>query len=72
MTVVKLKEAGRNDELGSGSLYLSLCKKLTETMLAQYYLWRYENGRWQSVETLPEFIVQEGEFQTEHSQSFLT
>ena len=69
VTVVNLKEAGRHDELGSGSLYLSLCKKLTETMLAHYHRWIHENGRWQSVETLREFIIQEAEFQTVASET---
>ena len=49
ITVVNLKDAGRHDELGSGSLYLSLCKKLTETMVAHYHRWICENGRCQSV-----------------------
>ena len=35
--VVNLKEAGRHDELGKGALYISLCKKLNETMLTQYH-----------------------------------
>ena len=69
VTVVNVKEAGRHDELGNGSLYLSLCKKLTEGMLAQYHRWIYENGRWQSVETLREFIIQESEFQTVASET---
>ena len=69
VTVVNLKEAGRHDELGSGSLYLSLCKKLTEAMLAHYHRWIHENGRWQSVETLREFIIQEAEFQTVASET---
>ena len=69
VTVVNLKEAGRHDELGNRSLYLSLCKKLTEAMLAQYHRWIYENGRWQSVETLREFIIQEAEFQTVASET---
>ena len=47
VTVVNLKDAGRHDELGSGSLYRSLCKKLTEGMLAHYHRWIHENGRWQ-------------------------
>ena len=69
VTVVNLREAGRHDELGSGSLYLSLCKKLTETMLAHYHRWIHENGRWQSVETLREFVIQEAEFQTVASET---
>ena len=35
-TVVTRKEAGRHEELGSRSLYLSLCKKLTEAILVHY------------------------------------
>jgi len=69
VTVVILKEASRHDELGNRSLYLSLCKKLTEGMLAQYHRWIYEHGRWQSVETLREFIIQESEFQTVASET---
>ena len=69
VTVVNLKEAGRHDELGSGSLYLSLCKKLTEGMLAHYHQWIRENDRWQSVETLRMFIIQEAEFQTIASET---
>ena len=53
--VVNLKEANRHEELGKGTLYVSLCKKLNEStkMVAG----------WESVETLKEFIVQEAEFQ---------
>ncbi|XP_068715766.1 myosin-10-like [Montipora foliosa] len=68
VTVVNLREACRHDELGSGSLYLS-CKKLTEAMLAHYHRWIHENGRWQSVETLRQFIIQEAEFQTVASET---
>jgi len=35
--VVNLKEAGRHHELGKGTLYISLRKKLNETMLTQYH-----------------------------------
>ena len=69
VTVVNLKEAGRHEELGSGSLYFRLCEKLTETMLAHYHRWIYENGRWQSVETLRELIIQEVEFQLVASET---
>ena len=69
VTVVNLKEAGRHHELGSGSLYLSLCKKLTEATLAHYHRWIHDNDRWQSVETLREFIIQVAEFQTVASET---
>ena len=61
VTVVNLREAGRDDDL-------SLCKRLTEAMLVHYHRWIHENGRWQSVETLTEFIFQEAEFQTVASE----
>ena len=34
VTVLNVKEANRHDELGKGTLYISLCKKLNEGMLA--------------------------------------
>ena len=67
--VVNLKEAGRHDELGKGKLYISLCKKLNETMLTQYHRWIFEKSRWESVETLKEFVLQEAEFQTVASET---
>ena len=39
-------------ELGDGSLYLGLQKKLPEIMLTQYQRWIYEKRRQQYVETL--------------------
>ena len=69
VTLVNLKEAGRHEELGSGSLYLILCKKLKEAMLAHYHRWIHVNGCWQSVETLKEFIIQGAEFQTVASET---
>ena len=37
IAVVNLKEAGRSSELGDGSLYLKLQKKMTESMLTRYH-----------------------------------
>ena len=65
VTVVNLKEPSRHDQLGKGTLYIRLCKKLNEGMLAQYHSWIFENHRWESVETLREFVLQEAEFQTD-------
>ena len=67
--VVNLEEVNRHEELGKGTLYVSLCKKLNEPALAHYHRWMYENGRWESVESLKEFIVQEAEFQTVASET---
>ena len=69
VTVVNLKEANRHDELGKGTLYISLCKKLNEGRLAQYHRWIFEHHRWESVETLKELVLQEAEFQTVASET---
>ena len=45
VTVVNLKKGNRHDELGKGTLYISLYKKLNEGMLAQYHRWIFENHR---------------------------
>ena len=50
-------------------LYVSLCRKLNDSTLAHYHRWMFENGRWESVETLKEFIVQEAEFQIVASET---
>ena len=38
-------------------------------MLAQYHRWIFENHRWESVETLKKFMLQEAEFQTVASET---
>ena len=37
IVVVNLKDAGRLEELGDGSLCVKLQKKITKSMLAQYH-----------------------------------
>ena len=56
--VVNLKEADPHEELGNEH-YMSVCAKS----------WMYENGRWESVETLKEFIIQGAEFQRVASET---
>ena len=60
--VINLKEAGRHEELGHGSLYIKVQKKMTELMLANYNRWVFEHKNSECVETLPEWISQEAEF----------
>ena len=62
--VINLKEAGRKEELGNGSLYMKMQKKVTSTMLANYNRWVFEQKKVECVETLREWIIQEAEFQT--------
>ncbi|KAK6167830.1 hypothetical protein SNE40_021768 [Patella caerulea] len=64
VVVINLKEADRTEELGNGSLYAKLRKKMTEKLLAQYQRWIFERGKEESVEALREWVFQESEFQT--------
>ena len=61
--VINHQEFGRFDELGSGRLYTSLQRYLTETMLAQYHRWVFQKNKNESVLTLHEWVLQECEFQ---------
>ena len=62
--VVNLLVGGRHEELGNGSLYVKLLKKLPETLLTQYNRWIFENQRRECVETLKTWVIQESEFYT--------
>ena len=62
--VINLKEAGRKEELGNGSLYMKVQKKMTSTMLANYNRWVFEQKNVEYIETRREWIIQEAEFQT--------
>ena len=62
--VINLKEAGRKEELGNGSLYMKVQKKMTSAMLANYNRWMFEHTNVEYIETLCEWIIQEAEFQT--------
>ena len=62
--IVNLREADRYDELGNGSLYIKLQKKIPQVLLSQYHRWLYEKDKVESVQTLREWIIQEAEFQT--------
>ncbi|XP_048239844.1 uncharacterized protein LOC124124713 isoform X1 [Haliotis rufescens] len=64
IAVVSLKEADRIEELGNGLLYVTLQKKMTESMVAQYQRWLHDRDRQESVETLREWVLQEAEYQT--------
>ena len=64
ITIINLKENGNCGELGDGSLYLRVQKKLPETMLTQYQRWICKKRRQPSVETLRKQIIVESEYQT--------
>ena len=44
IAIINLKEANQTQELGDGSLYAKLQRKLPEAMLARYHRWIFENS----------------------------
>ena len=70
VAMINLQEAGQYHELGAGSLYTKLQRKLPECKLACYHRWIFENGQQESVLTLRTWIIQESEFQTIAAETF--
>ena len=68
VAIINLQEAGQNHELGAGSLYTKLKRKLPESMLARYHR-IFKNGQTESVLSLRTWIIQESEFQTIASET---
>ena len=69
IAMINLKEVGKEFELGDGSLYTKLRRKLPEAMLARYHRWVFENNKEESVIALRTWILQEAEFQTIASET---
>ena len=69
LAIINLKEAGQHFELGNGSLYNKLQRKLPEAMLARYHSWVFENSHSESVTTLRTWVIQESEFLTIASET---
>ena len=67
--MINLREAGKLHELGDGSLYTKLQRKLPQAMLAHYHRWIFENSKEESVIALRTWILQEAEFQTIASET---
>jgi len=59
--IVKLSEAGQDGELGSGSLYVTLLRKLNEQLIVKYQDWLRERGLQGSVRDLYRFVNDEAE-----------
>ncbi|KAK3754553.1 hypothetical protein QZH41_005587 [Actinostola sp. cb2023] len=55
--VVNLKDAGQDAELGSGSLYITLLRKLNKNLLAKYKQWINDKHQDETVEQLREFTT---------------
>ena len=62
IAIVNLKEMGRVEELGNGSLYQKSQRKLPEQLLARYHRWVFEYSYEESVEILRYWVIQEAEF----------
>ena len=54
VAVINPKEAGGNQELGNGTLYMKLLKTMTEQLLSQYTRRVCEKKKAEGVETLHE------------------
>ena len=69
IAIISLQEAGQEYELGDGSLYTKLQRKLPEPLLARYHRWVYENNISESVLTLRSWVLKESEVQTVASET---
>ena len=59
--IVNLTEAGCTTELGGGSLYITLQRKLNEPLFVKYHGWKRERHLKESIETLRLFVNDEAE-----------
>ena len=50
--MINLNESNQDQELGYGTLYTILQRKLSQSMLANYHRWVYDNNVTHSVATL--------------------
>ena len=63
IAVINLKEENRIEELGNGTCYRKLLKKMPERMITQYQRWVFDKEKKENVENLRSFVIQEAEFQ---------
>ena len=69
VAVINLQDAGNHSELGAGTLYNMLQRKLPESLLAHYHRWIFERGRNESVISLLEWVTQEAEYRALASET---
>ncbi|XP_052281199.1 uncharacterized protein LOC127878708 [Dreissena polymorpha] len=69
VAIINLQEADQHHELGIGSLYAKLQRKLPESLLARYHRWVFEGQHNESVLSLRTWVIQEAEFQTIASET---
>ena len=63
IAVINLKEENRIEELGNGTFYRKLLKKMPERMITQYQRCVFDKEKKENVENLRSFVIQEAEFQ---------
>ena len=69
IAIINLRETDQHHELGSGSLYSILQRRLPQSMLTSYHRWVFDNNVTQSVVTLRKWVIQESEFLTVASET---
>ena len=69
IAIINLQESNQHHELGNGSLYTRLQRKLPQAMVANFHRWIYDNKLTQSVTTLRKWVILESEFQTVASET---
>ena len=67
--VVTMKDSGRTAELGDGTLYMKIQKKLNEEMLTKYKRWSYEKDEPASVESLKKWLLRESDYQNQAAET---
>ena len=67
--VLKFSRSGREAELGSGMLYVTLQKKLPIQILTAYQRWIFDSGKDESILTLKEYVMREAEFHAVASET---
>ena len=63
LTIINLTEADEFQDLGDGTLYTYLQRKLPRHMLARYHGWIFEKSMTESVESLKTWVAEESRFQ---------
>ena len=61
IAMINLKESNQDQELGNGTLYTILQRKLPQSMLANYHRWVYDNNVTQSVASLRQWVILESQ-----------
>jgi hypothetical protein len=69
MIIVQLKDAGQETELGTGSLYFSIQKKLSKDLLVEYKTWIHTESKQESGEILHKFLSRKAEYLVESAET---